>query len=201
MTPQKRLFDIIVSFTLCIILLPIISVICILILLFDGLPIFYVSERMKTSEEGFKLIKFRTMHTATEDSGVSGGNKKSRITTVGRWIRRSRLDELPQVINVLKGDISFVGPRPPLRIYVERYRDIYGEVLKNRPGVTGLASIYYNQHESNLLEKSKDANETDAIYSRRCIPRKAYIDLLYQRHQSICMDIGIMFKTVFKRLR
>lgn len=201
MSRQKRIFDIIVSAALCFILLPIIVVVSVFILVLDGRPVFYVSERMKSLEEGFQLIKFRTMHIVAEDNGVSGGDKSSRITIVGRWIRRSRLDEVPQIINVLKGDISFVGPRPPLRMYVERYDDIYREVLKSRPGVTGLASIYFNQHESYLLEKSQDSEETDMIYSRRCIPRKAHIDLLYQRHQSICMDIGIMLKTVFKRLR
>lgn len=201
MNLQKRLFDIGVALSLGILLLPVIILTGILILLLDGKPVFYVSERMKTPKQSFALIKFRTMKTVAGDSGVSGGDKTSRITRMGRFLRGARLDEIPQLWNVLRGDISFVGPRPPLRQYVERFPEIYGQVLKNRPGITGLASVYFHRHEENLLARSKSNEETDEIYCRACIPRKARLDLIYQKNQNLCVDAMIMLKTVFKSLR
>ena len=98
----------------------------------------------------------------------------------GRFLRRSRLDEVPQLWNVLKGDMSFVGPRPPLRLYVERFPELYAKVLQSRPGVTGLATLVFHRHEEKLLAACRSAAETDAVYARRCVPRKARIDLIYQ---------------------
>ncbi|MFB2531551.1 sugar transferase [Paracoccus sp. p4-l81] len=201
MTPAKRLFDIIVALILAVILAIPVALTAILILLRDGRPVFYISERMKTPTQGFNLVKFRTMTTVASDSGVSGGDKSSRITRTGHFLRRTRLDEVPQLWNVLKGDISFVGPRPPLRQYVERFPEIYREVLKSRPGITGLASVYFHAHEEKLLARARTTAETDAIYSRACVPRKARLDLIYQRRRNVCMDAAIMLKTVFKRLR
>ena len=201
MTPAKRLCDLILALLLGIVLLPVIAVVAVMILVRDGRPVFYVSERMKTPAQGFRLVKFRTMKVVATDSGVSGGEKAARITAIGRVLRRTRLDEVPQLWNVLRGDISFVGPRPPLRQYVERFPEIYGRVLKSRPGITGLASVYFHEHEERLLARSRSTEETDAIYCRACIPRKAHLDLIYQARRNICMDAGIMLKTVFRSLR
>ena len=201
MTPAKRLLDLVCAIGLSIILAPIIVIVALLILVLDGRPVFYISERMKSPSEGFKLVKLRTMKTVAEDSGVSGGDKSDRITHTGEVLRRSRLDEVPQLWNVLRGDISFVGPRPPLRQYVEQFPEIYSRVLKSRPGVTGLASIYFHSHEEHLLARTSSRDETDAIYSRSCIPRKARLDLIYQARRNVCMDLALMFKTVFKKLR
>lgn len=201
MTPAKRLFDILAALTLAVVLAPVILVTALVLLILDGRPIFYVAERMKTPTQGFNLIKFRTMKPALQDSGVSGGEKTARITRTGRFLRRTRLDEFPQLWNVLRGDISLVGPRPPLRQYVERFPRIYGEVLKSRPGITGLASVYFHAHEERLLARSRSRAETDAIYCRACIPRKARLDLIYQKQRTLCMDVALLFKTVFKRLR
>lgn len=201
MTFNKRIFDLFVAISLSIVLLPVILMVAGAILLLDGRPIFYLSERMKTPSDGFRLVKFRTMKLAMEDSGVSGGDKSKRIFRGGKFLRSSRFDELPQLWNVLKGDISFVGPRPPLRQYVERFPDVYARVLKSRPGITGLASVYFHAHEEQLLARSCSVTETDAIYTRTCVPRKARLDLIYQNQRNVCMDIAIMLKTVFKRLR
>lgn len=201
MTPAKRIFDILVSLLLGIALIVPVAIIAILILIQEGRPIFYISERMKTIDEGFRLYKFRTMTVVEEDSGVSGGDKISRITRMGRFLRRTRLDEVPQLWNVIKGDISFVGPRPPLRQYVERFPGLYREVLRSRPGITGLASVYFHAHEERLLARALTPEETDAIYSRVCVPRKAQLDLIYRRNRTVCMDAMIMLKTVFKGLR
>lgn len=201
MKASKRLFDLSVATTLLVPLAPVIGVVCVVVLVVDGRPVFYISERMKSSKKGFKLIKFRTMKTVDTDSGVSGGDKTSRITRTGAFLRRTRLDELPQLWNVIKGDISFVGPRPPLRQYVEAFPELYEEVLKSRPGITGMATLYFHEHEEWLLARSRSNAETDAIYRRACIPRKATLDLMYQKNRNLCMDMSIMAKTVFKRLR
>lgn len=196
---SKRLTDIFSSLALFLILFPIISCVAILILLFDGRPVLYISERMKTTSQGFNLIKFRTMKPTANDNGVSGGDKVDRLTLTGPILRRTRLDELPQLWNIFKGDMSFIGPRPPLRQYVELYPEIYEKVLKCRPGVSGLASIYFHLHEEKLLARSRSQDETDAIYRRSCVPRKARIDLIYQRHENFCFDIVLMFKTIFRK--
>lgn len=201
MNPAKRFLDLTCAICLSIILSPVMVLIALMIVLLDGRPVFYISERMKSQTVGFNLVKFRTMKPLIEDSGVSGGDKSDRITHTGAFLRRSRLDEVPQLWNVLRGEISFVGPRPPLRQYVEQFPEIYGEVLKSRPGITGLASIYFHAHEENLLARTSNGDDTDAIYSRVCIPRKARLDLIYQAQRNICMDLALMFKTLFKKLR
>jgi lipopolysaccharide/colanic/teichoic acid biosynthesis glycosyltransferase len=158
--------------------------------------VFYLSERMKTPQKGFVLVKFRTMRPDAGDQGVTGGDKISRITRFGGFLRRTRLDEVPQLWNVLKGDMSFVGPRPPLRRYVESFPEIYGPVLQSRPGLTGMATLYYHKREQRLLDASTSAAETEALYRRVCIPRKAQLDLLYQARRTLCLDIWLMVRTV-----
>ena len=198
MTLPKRLFDLAIALVLSFVLLPVFVVVAALILMTNGRPILYVSERMKTSDTGFNLYKFRTMKPSIENTGVSGGDKGDRITKYGHAFRRTRLDELPQLWNVLKGDISFVGPRPPLRQYVEQFPEIYGPVLLSRPGITGLASLKFHAHEECLLANTKTVAETDDAYKRICIPRKAALDIIYQKNQTLCFDLYIMIKTVFK---
>ncbi|ROU02501.1 sugar transferase [Histidinibacterium lentulum] len=196
MTPLKRAFDLVVALGLAVLLGPVILGLALWIRVREGAPVFYVSERMKTPKEGFSLVKFRTMTVAERDSGVSGGDKAARITPIGRILRRTRLDELPQLWNVIRGDISFVGPRPPLREYVERFPELYSEVLKARPGITGLATLVYHGHEERLLARCATAEETDAVYARACVPRKAHLDLIYRDNRTLCWDIALMWRTV-----
>lgn len=200
MTVSKRLFDFVIALILSALLLPVMLCIAVLIYALDGRPILYLSERMKTPDQGFVLYKFRTMKVVAADFGVSGGEKAARITRSGNFLRRTRLDELPQFWNVLRGDISFVGPRPPLRTYVERFPETYVRVLRSRPGITGLATIIFHAHEEKLLRRSRSSEETDAIYVRSCVPRKARLDLIYQHRQTLCLDICLMLKTIFRRL-
>jgi lipopolysaccharide/colanic/teichoic acid biosynthesis glycosyltransferase len=203
MNVAKRSFDILFSVLLMPLLLPIIALIAAAILLTEGRPVFYVAERMRSPTQPFPLWKFRTMTTVDTGAnmGVSGGDKSSRITRVGRLLRRTRADELPQIWNILKGDMSFVGPRPPLRQYVERFPALYAEVLQSRPGVTGLASMLYHRHEERILAQCDTAEQTDAAYCRRCIPAKARLDLIYQRNQSVCFDIKLIWQTAARVLR
>ncbi|MDZ4136855.1 MAG: sugar transferase, partial [Paracoccaceae bacterium] len=143
MTPGKRLFDVALALGLSAVLaLPFLAVI-IWALVMQGRPVFHVAERMKAPGVPFDLWKLRTMALAPADSGVSGGDKAGRVTPAGRFLRRTRLDEVPQLWNVLRGDMSFVGPRPPLRVYVDRFPDLYAQVLRSRPGITGLASLHF----------------------------------------------------------
>lgn len=201
MTLRKRLFDLFTAIVLSVIVLPLVALIALAILLIDGGPVFHMGERMKTPTQGFRFYKFRTMRPDANDSGVSGGDKAARITRTGAFLRRTRMDELPQLFNLLKGDISAVGPRPPLRQYVERFPEVYEQVLRARPGITGLATVYFNRHEHRLLSRSRSADETDAIYCRACIPRKARLDMIYQAHQGFCFDIMIILKTFVPSLR
>lgn len=196
MTWRKRIFDLFFASLLVLILGPVILLLVVYIYIKQGRPLFYVAERMKTPDQPFGLIKFRTMTVVDEDQGVSGAHKASRVTPLGERLRAKRMDEFPQLFNILKGDLSFVGPRPPLREYVERFPEIYSEVLKSRPGVTGLATIRFHKHEDRLLARCETAAQTDDIYCRICVPRKAKLDLIYQRHQNTCYDFDLVFQTI-----
>jgi lipopolysaccharide/colanic/teichoic acid biosynthesis glycosyltransferase len=195
LTFGKRVFDLVLALLLGAVLLVPFTVLLVVLLVKEGRPIFYVAERMKAPGQPFRLWKLRTMTVARSDSGVSGGDKSARITSMGRFLRKTRLDEVPQLWNVIRGDMSFVGPRPPLRLYVERFPELYEQVLRSRPGITGLASLHFHAHEERILACCSSAAETDDVYSRRCVPRKATLDLIYQRHRSLCFDMALIAQT------
>lgn len=196
MTLPKRLFDLALALLLLVPVGVLMAGVALALLVAQGRPILYGAERMRAPGRPFTLWKFRTMRPATGDSGVSGGDKMARITGPGRFLRRTRLDELPQLFNILKGDMSFVGPRPPLRRYVEACPETYAAVLRSRPGVTGLATLVFHRHEERLLAQCATPEETNRVYLRRCIPRKARLDLIYQRRQSLCLDLWILLRTL-----
>lgn len=200
MTPAKRMMDVILAILLLVLFAPLVLVVAAIILWRDGGPVFYISERMKTSDQGFDLWKFRTMQAVENDSGASGGHKSSRITNTGRFLRRTRIDEVPQLWNILRGDISFVGPRPPLRQYVEQFPELYGQVLQARPGVTGLATLAYHRTEERILAHCQTAEENEAVYVSRCIPKKAKLDLIYRENRTVCFDLWLVLVTVIRRL-
>ena len=200
MTLTKRLTDIALAVLLTGLLALPFGFLLLWLRLTEGAPVFYVAERMRAPGRPFHLWKLRTMTTAPGDFGVSGGDKTGRITPTGRFLRQTRLDEVPQLWNVLKGDMSFVGPRPPLRLYVQRFPDLYAQVLQNRPGITGLASLTYHRHEEKLLAACRTPEETDAVYCRRCVPQKARLDLIYQQHRNLCLDLVLMVRTFARAL-
>lgn len=193
---HKRLFDLGLAILLLVLLWPVILLVGSAILLFDGKPVIFRSDRMKSPCETFSLLKFRTMHVATADETVSAGYKSSRITRSGAILRRSRLDELPQLLNILRGDMSFVGPRPPLPRYTALRPDLYDQVLQNKPGVTGLATLVYHRHEERLLAKCTSAEATHDMYLRRCVPMKARLDLIWAENHTFCYDIVLLFRTI-----
>lgn len=201
MTPLKRAFDIALTLVIAAILALPMAGVLLWLLVTQGRPLFHVAERMRAPGRPFALWKLRTMTVAPVERGVTGADKAARITPAGRFLRRSRLDEVPQLWNVLKGDMSFVGPRPPLREYVERFPDLYARVLRSRPGITGLATLHYHRHEEMLLSRCTTAEQTDAVYARACVPRKARLDLIYQARRNLCLDIWIILQTGIPALR
>ncbi|WP_312526791.1 sugar transferase [Paracoccus sp. (in: a-proteobacteria)] len=196
MTFRKRAFDILLALTLLIPLSIVMAVVALILLITQGRPIFYVAPRMRSPGRSFDQLKFRTMLRHERDSGATGAHKNWRITKVGRFLRRTRIDELPQLFNILLGDMSFVGPRPPLREFVERFPAQYAQVLRNRPGVTGLATMIYHAHEDAIMARCKTAEQTENAYFRRCLPTKLRIDLIYLHRASLRMDLWIIMNTV-----
>ena len=202
MMKAKRALDLGLALVLAVLLAPVLMVLLLALALTEGRPFFYVSERMRAPDRAFGLIKLRTMPVGADRvGGVTGGDKQRKISRMHRLLRRTRADEIPQLWNVIAGDMSLVGPRPPLRRYVEDYPDLYAAVLRSRPGITGLASLVYHGHEERLLAACTTPQETDAVYRRRCIPAKARLDLIYARHRSLCWDLALIGKTALKPFR
>lgn len=193
---SKRAFDLSVALTLLLLLWPLLLVVTGLQLVKEGRPIFYFGERMSAPGRSFRQIKFRTMRVGADAvGGVTGGNKAGAISKFHRFLRRTRVDELPQLLNVIRGEMSLVGPRPPMRCYVEEFPEIYGPVLQCRPGVTGLATLRFHQFEERLLAACRTPEQTEAAYRRICVPRKAKIDLIYQRNWSLWLDLVLVAQT------
>ena len=186
-----------VAIVLAPVVLVVLAVVCPLMLLVQGRPIFFVSERMRTRHQAFHLLKLRTMvPDAGGAHGVLGGHASARVTALGHVLRVTRIDEFPQLWNVLRGDIRLIGPRPPLRRYVEAYPELYARVLRQRPGITGLATVRFHAREAQLLKRCQSAKATDDVYRRHCIRHKARLDLFYQRRRSLGLDALILYWTV-----
>ena len=200
MTWRKRIFDLFFASLLVVILGPILLGLLVWLLVKEGRPLFHVAERMKTPEESFKLWKLRTMTVAEEDQGVSGGNKAARITPTGAWLRARRLDEFPQLLNILRGDLSFVGPRPPLREYVERFPEVYGKVLKSGPALPVWPQSGFTNMKNGCCHAARPRRNRSCLLSRLC-PAQGAADLIYQRHQSVCYDFDLVFQTISNLFR
>ncbi|MBK4214684.1 sugar transferase [Paracoccus caeni] len=192
----KRIFDLSLVLVLLIPLSVVMVIVSLMLLIMQGRPIFYTAHRMRAPGQAFTQLKFRTMLREEDDFGATGAHKHWRITPLGHFLRRTRIDELPQLFNILRGDMSFVGPRPPLREYVERFPAVYTQVLKSRPGVTGLATLIYHRHEDRILASCRSAEATEKAYYRRCLPAKLKIDLIYQRHRDMRLDLWILWNTL-----
>jgi lipopolysaccharide/colanic/teichoic acid biosynthesis glycosyltransferase len=187
----KRAFDIVAALTGLIVLSPVSLVIAISILIDSGRPILYRGQRVGRGEREFRILKFRSMvsDADTKGSGITVA-ADPRITRVGRWLRRTKLDEIPQLWNVLAGDMSFVGPRPEDPRYVRGYAPGERRLLEIRPGITSPASIKY-RHEENLLSGA----DADAAY-REILADKLRIDLEYLDHRSFWGDVRLILKTL-----
>lgn len=193
----KRLFDIIVSLILLLILLPVFLVISIWIKIDSKGPVFYRQERITTYGKKFRIFKFRTMVVNADKVGtLITLNNDSRITRVGSKIRKCRIDELPQLLNVLKGEMSFVGTRPEVAKYVEKYTSEMKSTLLMKAGITSLASIKYKDEDLILDKYSKKGEKVDDIYIKRILPDKMKYNLEYIRKFNIIEDIKLCIKTV-----
>lgn len=189
----KRFIDIVLSSAALIILLPLMVVIAILIKLDSPGPIFFRGLRVGRYSEPFKIYKFRTMViNADKLGGPSTPADDPRLTKIGKILRKYNLDELPQFINVLKGDMSIVGPRPEVPQYVEMFTDEEKEILNLRPGITDWASIW-NPDEGFILAGSDDPEK---IYLEKIWPEKHRLELEYVRNFSLWTDIKIILLTL-----
>ena len=196
---MKRLFDFIASFYGLILLSPIFVLIALWIKIDSRGPIFFRQERVGFQGEGFRIHKFRTMVLDAEKKGkqITVG-ADSRITTVGSFLRKYKLDEIPQLIDVLAGDMSLVGPRPEVSKYIDCYSDDEKfDVLSVKPGITDNASIEFRD-ENELLASSKDP---EATYISEVLPKKIALYRQYVRERSFFGDVAIIFKTIFLVLK
>ncbi len=192
----KRLFDIIFSAIGILLLSPLCLVIALLILLNDGFPIFFKQERIGLNFKPFKLFKFRSMYKDAAEKGLlTVGNRDQRITKIGYFIRKYKIDELPQLINVLIGNMSLVGPRPEVKKYTDLYNEEQQKILSVKPGITDYASIAYS-NENELLARSNDPENT---YIIEVMPHKLALNLKYIQEQSLLIDIKIILRT-FKKI-
>ena len=187
----KRAFDILCSFLGLTVLSPVLLVVSVLVAVTSPGGVFFRQERVGKDGKPFRIFKFRSMRKDNAGLKITTGND-SRITPVGRFLRKSKIDELPQLINVLVGDMSFVGPRPEVADYVNLYTPYQRQVLLVRPGITGLASIRF-RNENDLLTASDDPNRT---YVEQIMPRKIDLDLEYIPHASVPYDIKLIFQTL-----
>jgi lipopolysaccharide/colanic/teichoic acid biosynthesis glycosyltransferase len=194
----KRLADLALAAGLAIPAVGVLAVLYVAASVAHGRPVFFFAERMRAPGRSFRLVKLRTMTVCpTGQQRVLGGDLRHRVTPFGAWLRRTRLDELPQLWNVAAGDMSFVGPRPPLRRFVDAAPHAYADVLRdNRPGITGLATVMVCAREERLLAGCRTPAETDAVYLRRCLPVKLRIDRLYDRRRSPALDAYVIYLTI-----
>ncbi|WKD86119.1 Putative undecaprenyl-phosphate N-acetylgalactosaminyl 1-phosphate transferase [Polaribacter huanghezhanensis] len=188
----KRIFDFTISFISLLILLPILFLVSVIIKFSSSGPVFYKQVRVGRRNKDFKIFKFRTMHIDADKIGLlTIGGRDPRVTYVGYYLRKYKLDELPQLINVFKGDMSFVGPRPEVRQYVNLYSDDQKKVLNVKPGITDLASIEFRD-ENEILSKQADPNQ---YYIDIIMPHKLKINLRYIENRNLAKDVGVIIKT------
>lgn len=192
---MKRLFDIVASACGLIILSPLFIILSIWIKLDSKGPVFYRQVRVGRHNKDFRIFKFRSMRVGADKQGlITVGGRDPRVTRSGYFIRKYKLDEFPQLINVFVGDMSLVGPRPEVRKYVDMYTEEQMRVLDVRPGITDLASIRY-RNENELLEK---AENPDQYYIDVIMQDKLAINLEYVANHSFWYDIKLIFKTFWE---
>lgn len=191
---MKRLFDVVCSFFGLFVLSPLFVFLSLWVGLGSKGGVFYKQKRVGRFNKDFTLYKFRSMRVGSDKKGLlTIGGKDSRVTKAGFFIRKYKLDELPQLLNVLKGDMSFVGPRPEVRKYVDMYTERQLKVLDVRPGITDLASIKY-RNENDLLAA---ADNPEQYYIDVVMQDKLALNLQYIETRSFFGDIKLIFRTIF----
>jgi len=194
---MKRLFDILFSLIGLLLLQPLFVVIAIMIKVDSSGPVFFRQGRVGKNFKRFMIYKFRTMVVDAEKKGLritSGGDR--RVTRVGRMLRKFKIDELPQLFNVLKGDMSFVGPRPEVEEYVKLYEKDYREILRRRPGITDVSSIIFREEEAVL----KNQDDPEGYYKKILLPEKIRLAKEYMENSSFLYDLKLVLNTLHKIL-
>ncbi len=190
---MKRMFDIAFSLLGVLLLSPLLLLIGGLIIVLEGRPVFFRQERVGRCGKLFKIWKFRSMTPDAEKRGAQiTATGDARITRIGAWLRKTKLDELPQLFNVLKGEMSFVGPRPEVPRYVAKYNDEQKRVLEFTPGITDPASCRF-RHENDLLAEAQDA---EALYVGEIMPEKIRLNLAYADRRNLWTDACCVLNTV-----
>ncbi|NPD46314.1 MULTISPECIES: sugar transferase [unclassified Lentimicrobium] len=194
---MKRLFDIIASVLALFFLWPVLLLIALSIIIETRGGVIFKQQRVGRGEQVFWIYKFRTMRPDSESKGLlTVGGRDTRITKVGYYLRKYKLDEMTQLLNILKGDMSWVGPRPEVLKYVNMYNEEQKKVLSVKPGLTDYASLAYI-NENEILQKSPHPEQT---YIQEIMPAKLQMNLRYIKEKSLLTDLKIMWKTFLKIL-
>ena len=188
--PLQRRVDFVLACFSLIVLAPLFAAIALLILLDDGRPVFFRQYRVGQHGAPFRILKFRTMKPRTGGLKITAGGD-SRVTKLGAWLRRLKLDELPQLVNIIRGDMSLIGPRPEVPEYVEPQTDSWQRVLAVRPGLTDLASLAFRDEEAIL----GTAAHPEAYYRSVLLPEKLRLNAQYQNSRSLARDLKLLWLT------
>jgi lipopolysaccharide/colanic/teichoic acid biosynthesis glycosyltransferase len=189
----KRTFDIVLSIFAIFLLFPFFLVVSFLIVIDSGFPIFFLQKRIGRDAKEFNIIKFRTMKKNNENITITVSDD-SRITRIGKYLRKTKIDELPEILNVLFGQMSFVGPRPDVKGYADKLKGANRKILALRPGITGPASLKYYNEEYILSQKSNPKKYNDEVI----FPDKVKINMHYFHNRSFFLDLKIIFATIFR---
>jgi len=189
----KRTFDILLSVFAIFLLFPFFLLVSFLIVIDSGFPIFFLQKRIGRGAKEFNIIKFRTMKTNNENITITVSDD-IRITRIGKYLRKTKIDELPEILNVLFGQMSFVGPRPDVKGYADKLKGANRKILALRPGITGPASLKYYNEEYILSQKSNPKKYNDEVI----FPDKVKINMHYFHNRSFFLDLKIIFATIFR---
>lgn len=191
----KRVFDFLFSLFFLILFFPLLIIIAALQFILSRPPIFFKQQRVGLKGKPFTLYKFRTMSIKKSTKGGSfDAGDTSRVTPIGKVLRKTKIDELPQLWNVLKGDMSLVGPRPEIKKWVDEYPDRWENILRVKPGITDLGSLEFRDEEK-ILSRAEDPEDT---YRNIILPKKLSLYEEYIRKQSLIFDFVIIMKTIYK---
>jgi len=191
----KRALDLVLTVPAVLVLAPFLVLIAVAVFLGSGWPVLFRHERVGRDGRSFLLMKFRSMRSAGAQGLPITGGGDARVTSVGRFLRRTKIDELPQLFNILVGDMSVVGPRPEVPRYVVLYDTVQREVLVVRPGLTDPASLEYRNEED--LLGAVPAGAREEFYIREIMPRKLALNLEYVRSASLMGDMALIARTIF----
>ncbi len=196
----KRIFDFSASFIACIILFPILLSVMILLRFTSEGEVFYLQERIGLKKKPFRIFKFATMlkGSVKMKGGIITLKNDPRVTFMGKFLRKSKINELPQLINILKGDMSIVGPRPVMKVSFESYPSQIQEVIYNvKPGLTGIGSIIFRDEEELITNIKKNGGDIWEFYKDKIYPFKGELEIWYQNNKSVFLDLKLIFITAW----